>query len=132
MRFHINFVGTRTTNSEDSLAQALYELSRPINGIRQFTVTPLTPPQPTTDHKGSPMIPDLTEAELAAFMAIQTEEDASRVCDAIKDARDGQYPPDWWRRIKLSGLMAQVYARFGSSDQLTLTILNPKDRKHHV
>lgn len=74
------------------------------------------------------MIPNLTDAELAAFTAIQTAADARRVCDAIKDARSGQYPPDWWPRIKLSGLMDTVYARFGGSSELTITPVLPTRR----
>lgn len=32
----------------------------------------------------------------------------SQILDGIKNARSGDYPPDWWEKVKLSGLMDQI------------------------
>lgn len=62
----------------------------------------------------------ITEAELEALRACQSSKQWGAACDAIKEARGGAYPPDWWAKVKLSGLMDEVCGRFGSSSEPTI------------
>lgn len=51
---------------------------------------------------------NLTEAELELLKQTKSETEWNAQCDAIKSARDGQYPPDWYPLIVLSGLFARI------------------------
>jgi hypothetical protein len=69
----------------------------------------------------------ITEAELNALRATKNEQDWNKACDVIKKARDGSYPPDWWAKVKLSGLMDSVFAGWekpGSSEIQIVPITN--------
>ncbi len=69
--------------------------------------------------------PKITDQELESLKACQTEADWSKACAAIKDARGGgpnAYPPDWWKRVKLSGLMDRIFARWGSDSDLKMEL----------
>lgn len=56
---------------------------------------------------------NLTDQEMLLLENVKTEAEWNAACDQIKGARKGQYPADWWPRVKLSGLMDRVAARFG-------------------
>lgn len=58
------------------------------------------------------MIPNLTEEEITRLKATKSEQEWNDVCDEIKTARNGQYAPDWWARIMVSGLARQIKARW--------------------
>lgn len=55
---------------------------------------------------------DITEQELAMLEAVATEDEWNEACDKIKKARNGTYPPDWWTRVRLSGMMGRIVKRF--------------------
>lgn len=50
----------------------------------------------------------LTDAEMLDLGKTRSDREWGDVCDRIKAARDGQYPCEWFRRIVLSGFMAQT------------------------
>lgn len=56
----------------------------------------------------------LTDDEFNRLCACKTEQEWSDACDAVKAARDGQYPDEWFHRMNLSGLMAKIFSRFPS------------------
>jgi len=65
-------------------------------------------------------ISKITNEELKRLEACKTAKAWAAACDAIKDARDGKYPEDWWTKVKLSGMMDRVMARWGESSELKL------------
>jgi len=64
---------------------------------------------------------NLTENEIATLEACRSESDWNKACDVVKAARGGEYPPDWWPVMKLTGRMDRILARFGSSSELKVT-----------
>ncbi len=54
----------------------------------------------------------ITPAEVDSLCGANSERDWNLVCDGIKDAREGQYPADWWAVVVLSGLMDAAVCRF--------------------
>ncbi len=69
---------------------------------------------------------NLTEEELAALKATANENEWNAACDRIKDARSGQYPPDWWTVMMQSGLSREIMARWPKpgSPEIQITILH--------
>lgn len=65
----------------------------------------------------------ITDEELATLEACQTGEEWNDACDAIKTARNGRYPEDWWQRVKLSGMMDRILQRWGSDSRLKYSVL---------
>lgn len=61
---------------------------------------------------------NLTQEELDKLESCQSDEDWRVACDEIKAARDGLYPPDWWVKVKLSGMMKRIAARWGGDDEI--------------
>jgi hypothetical protein len=57
-------------------------------------------------------IPNLTDAELNKLKACKNETDWNATCDAVKGARGGIYPIDWFRRVQMSGLMNDLFSTF--------------------
>lgn len=55
---------------------------------------------------------NLTEAELAALNATTSEREWNAVCDAIKAARDGEYPPDWLERVLFENVIVRARKRW--------------------
>jgi hypothetical protein len=50
---------------------------------------------------------NLTDEEFASLTVAANNHDRdawNTACNAIKLARDGQYPPDWYHRVLASGL----------------------------
>jgi hypothetical protein len=64
------------------------------------------------------MSKNITEAELQILEACQRETDWSEACKRIKGFRDGVYPDDWWARVKLTGMMDRIMARWGKNSEL--------------
>ena len=50
----------------------------------------------------------LTDAEIIDLGKTRNEREWGEVCDRIKAARGGNYPREWFRRIVVSGFMAQT------------------------
>jgi hypothetical protein len=65
-------------------------------------------------------IPNITDEELLLLNDCLSEDDWNNACTKIKGARNGSYPPDWWKKVKLSGLMDAVLARFGETSQMKI------------
>ena len=53
---------------------------------------------------------NLTDQEIEKLKATKSETEWNAMCDEIKRARGGQYPPDWWPRMMMSGLISQIQA----------------------
>jgi len=68
----------------------------------------------------------ITKEELESLEACQTGQDWSDACDAVKEARNGLYPSDWWDKVKLSGMMDRVMARWGEDSELKISTYNNK------
>ena len=74
--------------------------------------------------------PPITPEEIQLLESCRSADDWSAACDLIKEARGGHaYPPDWWDKVKLSGLMDRILSRWESSSELRVTDL---DGKLHV
>ena len=61
---------------------------------------------------------NITTEELQRLEDCKSAQDWSDACDAVKEARNGQYPPDWWDKVKLSGMMDRIMARWGEDSEL--------------
>ena len=61
---------------------------------------------------------NITAEELKMLNDCQSAGDWTNACDAIKEARGGQYPEDWWDKVKLSGMMDKIMARWGENSSL--------------
>lgn len=58
-------------------------------------------------------VQNLTAAEIIALLEAPNGRAWDVVCDQVKAARGGKYPPDWWKRVMASGLGAKVEAGWG-------------------
>ncbi len=63
---------------------------------------------------------NITEQEIALLKSCKSEQDWNNACDTIKKARKGAYPPDWWPKVKMSGLMDEILARFGRDSEIRI------------
>ena len=68
----------------------------------------------------------ITDRELRMLEACQTEKDWSVVCNSIKAARGNEYPDDWWEKVKMSGMMDRIMARWGADSELKMKNFNTK------
>lgn len=55
---------------------------------------------------------NLTDDEMKALKNTKSSVEWNAQCDKIKRARNGEYPPDWWAKIQLSGFMHSVAANW--------------------
>ena len=69
---------------------------------------------------------NITEEELARLEDCQSAQDWSDACDAVKEARDGHYPDDWWNKVKLSGMMDRILGRWGADSNIRSVSFNKK------
>jgi hypothetical protein len=53
---------------------------------------------------------NLTEAEITKLQNTKSEHEWNAVCDEIKAARNGEYPPDWFTKMILTGLISEIAA----------------------
>ena len=54
---------------------------------------------------------NITEQEIEMLKECKTEVDWNNVCDKIKKARGGKYPPDWAQKIIFSGLAQKILCK---------------------
>lgn len=54
---------------------------------------------------------NLTEAELQKLDNCKSEREWNNTCDEIKRARSGQYPPDWYQKMIMSGRVNSIRAK---------------------
>lgn len=73
------------------------------------------------------MEPNLTDDEMKMFEAVQSQREWRAACDAVKAARGGRYPSDWWPRMKLTGKMGEILGRFGASSELRVQVIEHDD-----
>lgn len=57
---------------------------------------------------------NLTDEEMAKLKATKNEQEWNAVCDEIKGARNGCYPPDWYPRVIIDGVADRVSASWAS------------------
>lgn len=57
---------------------------------------------------------NLTEQEESKLVASKNEDEWNAICDEVKAARGGKYPPDWFARVMMSGLGARAQERWKS------------------
>jgi hypothetical protein len=55
---------------------------------------------------------NITEEEISDLKLCRSQEEWNDTCDKIKSDRDGEYPPDWFQRVMMSGVMSSVKARW--------------------
>ena len=60
----------------------------------------------------------ITPNELKSLEACHDPADWSKATDAIKQARQGLYPDDWWPKVKQSGMMDRIMQRWGANSEL--------------
>lgn len=61
---------------------------------------------------------NITNEEINLLEACTSRDAWNKACDTIKDARRGQYPDDWWPRVKKSGMMDRILRRFGADSEI--------------
>lgn len=47
---------------------------------------------------------NLTEEEIDALRRAETADEWDRICDEIKIARQGNYPPDWYQTVVIEDI----------------------------
>jgi hypothetical protein len=70
------------------------------------------------------IIKPLRVEELDALKHVKTGREWDNTCDAIKKARGGYYPPDWFQKVLASGLAAKVLTKAGKDPGLKVTVYN--------
>ena len=60
----------------------------------------------------------LTSLEMLIINKCQNADAWADARDFIKGRRGGEYPHDWWDKVKQTGLMDKILARWGASSQL--------------
>ena len=58
---------------------------------------------------------NLTSEEMACLEIAKTKQAWNKACDEIKQKRNGAYPPDWWPRVFMSGLLRRKEVEFSAS-----------------
>jgi hypothetical protein len=69
---------------------------------------------------------NITEAEITMLESCNNEREWDDACDAVKKARDGQYPSDWWVRVMKSGLATQLATKWNNPRAFDITVAVPK------
>ena len=73
---------------------------------------------------------NITERELSMLWDCQSAQDWSTACGKIKTARGGEYPEDWWKKVKTSGMMDEILARWGRNSSLKISKMTRLPFKH--
>jgi hypothetical protein len=53
-------------------------------------------------------IENISDLEIVQLFATKSERQWNATCANIKSARGGEYPPDWYSKIVLSGIMSVI------------------------
>lgn len=61
-----------------------------------------------------PNIPGITCAEIASLKATKNSTEWDKLCDEIKKSRGGQYPPDWYPKIMMTGVAAEAQSNWSN------------------
>lgn len=51
---------------------------------------------------------NLTEEEMQRLQSVKSSQEWNEACDAIKGAREGGYPPDWYEKVIMTRLADKV------------------------
>ena len=62
----------------------------------------------------------ISDKELRLLENCKSETDWSIAVNRLKDARGGEYPDDWWEKVKMSGLMDKILSQWGASSDLSI------------
>lgn len=54
------------------------------------------------------VVENITDLEIVNLFGTKSEKQWNAVCGEIKSARGGEYPPDWYAKIVLSGIMSII------------------------
>lgn len=54
----------------------------------------------------------ITEAELDGLAKTSTMDEWNALCKKVKDARDGEYPGDWYAKVMITGMLGDAEERF--------------------
>lgn len=57
-------------------------------------------------------IPNLTDDEFRRALDTSNPLEWNDFCDEVKAARGGEYPPDWFERMLVSGVMATIFKNY--------------------
>lgn len=68
-----------------------------------------------TKEPDKPSIPNITTEELAALEQTKGPNEWNAVCDRIKSVRGGEYPPDWFAQVHVSGFGRRVSKKWPSN-----------------
>lgn len=60
-------------------------------------------------------IENLQQTEIADLESTGSAEEWNNICDEIKKARGGQYPPDWWEVMMMSGKISGIQESWNQS-----------------
>jgi hypothetical protein len=62
------------------------------------------------------VVPNLTEAEMKDLQSANSETEWNLVCDRVKGARNGIYPPDWFAQVVVAGVAASAHLRWNGTN----------------
>ena len=62
----------------------------------------------------------ISEKELNLLEACQSANDWHIITDRMKADRGGEWPEDWWEKVKMSGMMERIMSRWGATSDLTV------------
>lgn len=65
----------------------------------------------------------ITEDELELLNQCRTANQWKMACNIIKSNHSGDYPSDWWKKVKTSGMMDRIMANWGETSELKVSNL---------
>lgn len=75
---------------------------------------------------------NISDEELFSLVSTTDVVEWNAVCDDIKKARDGQYPPDWFPVVMMSGLAADIQEDWSAPCKLRSEALTDIDLLEQV
>lgn len=71
--------------------------------------------KPTTEEQQRWYALPITEAEVAEFEATKSEEEWNKLCDKLKDSRNGLYPSDWFAKMIQGGVSSRKQSEWAAA-----------------
>lgn len=62
----------------------------------------------------------ISNEEIQELESSKSADEWNAACDRMKAKRMGVYPDDWWEKVKMSGMMDRVSAKFGASSEIKI------------
>lgn len=75
---------------------------------------------------------NISEEELFSLVSTTNVVEWNNACDDIKKARGGQYPPDWFPVVMMSGLAADIQEAWSAPCKLRAEALTDVDLLEQV